>query len=74
MSRCEARGAFLVRHVGGLGVLFADGFAFGAQLRRGARWALPDDEGRFFVNDEDPAQVVLIQNWFEELQRLVPTP
>jgi hypothetical protein len=35
-------------------------------------------DGRFLMmkdasssNDEDPAQVVLIQSWFEELQRLV---
>jgi hypothetical protein len=38
-------------------------------------------DGRFLMmkdasssNDEDPAQVVLIHNWFEELQRLVPSP
>ena len=74
MSRREARGAFLVWRVGGLGVLFADGFAFGAHYD-----VAPD--GRFLMtkdasssNDEDPAQVVLIQNWLDELQRLVPVP
>ena len=24
--------------------------------------------------DEDSPEIVLVQNWFDELQRLVPTP
>ena len=36
----------------------------------------PDGERFLMIKDAvvgDPSQVVLVQNWFEELERLVPT-
>ena len=48
----------------------------------GRDWDLTPDGQRFLLIKEStasgdtaaPAQSVLVQNWFEELQRLVPSP
>ena len=49
--------------------------------RVGRMYDVHPDDGRFLMikavsgaeGEGDPPQVVLVQNWFEELKRLVPT-
>ena len=46
-----------------------------AQLRhRSRRQAVRDDQGSSAFQASVPVQLLVVQNWFEELKRLVPTP
>ena len=52
-------------------VLFEDQQYF--QARQSQTYDLASD-GRFLMTKDPVAQIVLVQNWLDELQRLVPTP
>jgi len=73
----EADGSFTF---GNPEVVFEETYLFRGRSGLGRTYDISPDGKRFLVlkegrpgDETEPTQLILIQNWFEELNRLVPT-